>query len=106
MADAPTTSPAAKLAGALEHLSPDDRQQVVAWLLSGPGVRTWHGFEFRRHVTGVLPSREESQLVGIRLPSASHERLRDWCAEHGFSMAAVVRGRVDRFLEGQTPEKA
>jgi hypothetical protein len=37
--------------------------------------------------------------VTIRLPSDRHAELRAWCAEHEFTMAAVVRGLVERFLE-------
>lgn len=42
------------------------------------------------------------QVVPVRLPAELHTRLRDWCTEHGFSMATVVRGLVTRFLDGQT----
>ena len=48
-----------------------------------------------------LPAGEESQLVTIRLPAERHAELRTWCADHGFTMAAVVRGLVERFLEDQ-----
>jgi len=39
--------------------------------------------------------------VPIRLPAEQHAALREWCADHGFSMATVVRGLVERFLEEQ-----
>jgi hypothetical protein len=42
-----------------------------------------------------------STMLPVRLPPELHARLREWCAEHGFSMAGVVRGLVERFLEGQ-----
>ena len=41
--------------------------------------------------------------VPVRLPADLHTRLREWSAEHGFSMATVVRGLVSRFLESQEP---
>lgn len=41
------------------------------------------------------------QVVPVRFPAEQHAQLRDWCAEHGFSMATVIRGLVARFLEGQ-----
>ena len=50
-----------------------------------------------------LPAGEESQLVTIRLPAERHAQLRRWCTEHGFTMASVVRGLVERFLEQQAP---
>jgi hypothetical protein len=48
----------------------------------------------------------EHQSVLIRLPVEQHTRLREWCTKHNFSMATVVRGLVDRFLEQQAPGDA
>lgn len=42
------------------------------------------------------------QVVPVRFPAGQHAQLREWCAEHGFSMATVIRGLVARFLESQT----
>jgi hypothetical protein len=109
--------PARKLARLLETLEPADRQEIMAWLLGG-GTRGWaaHGalppgalpheglprdlLATRDLATGLV-SGENSQLVTVRLPAAQHERLRDWCNEHSFTMAAVVRGLIERFLDGQ-----
>jgi hypothetical protein len=41
------------------------------------------------------------QVVPVRFPAEQHAQLREWCAEHGFSMATVIRGLVARFLESQ-----
>lgn len=41
-------------------------------------------------------------VLPIRLPPDLHERLRRWSVEHGFSMAGVVRGLVERFLDEQS----
>jgi ParG len=41
------------------------------------------------------------QMVPVRFSAQQHARLRAWCTEHGFSMATVIRGLVDRFLDGQ-----
>ena len=49
------------------------------------------------------PLKGEHQVVPVRLPAQQHAELRDWCAEHGFSMATVIRGLLTRFLEGQSP---
>jgi hypothetical protein len=45
------------------------------------------------------------QMVPVRFSTDQHAKLRVWCAEHGFSMATVIRGLVARFLEGQLPER-
>ena len=44
-------------------------------------------------------------MLPVRLPPELHERLRRWSNEHGFSMAAVVRGLVERFLDEQGERK-
>jgi hypothetical protein len=101
-----------KLARLLETLSPEDRQEIVAWFVSarwprmqplsgGTGVDPGEALKLRRQVAGWLPAGEGSQLVTIRLPTEQHERLRSWCGEHNFTMAAVVRGLVERFLDAQ-----
>lgn len=46
------------------------------------------------------------QMVPVRFSTDQHAQLREWCAEHGFSMATVIRGLVARFLEGQLPGRA
>jgi hypothetical protein len=105
--------PAQTLARLLETLEPAERQEIMAWLLSR-GTRGWlpasgphrellgppDVLATRDLATG-LESGENSQLVTVRLPAAQHERLRDWCNEHSFTMAAVVRGLVERFLDSQ-----
>jgi hypothetical protein len=108
------------LAKALESLSSADRERVTAWLLTRitPGGG-WLGKPERDHLVSVLtPGRRSlrelfgvqygtiaagqgNQVVPVRLPTDLHGRLRDWSAEHGFSMATVVRGLVSRFLDGQ-----
>jgi hypothetical protein len=44
-------------------------------------------------------------MVPVRFSADQHARLRAWCTEHGFSMATVIRGLVDRFLASQQPER-
>ena len=112
--------PAEKLASLLETLEPDDRKEITAWLL-GRGTPGLASHLSRDAVLGLqrslrasirddllagrdvatgLVSGENSQLVTVRLPTAQHERLRDWCNDHNFTMAAVVRGLIERFLDG------
>ena len=50
-------------------------------------------------VTGSLGS--EPQMVPVRFPEPQYRRLKEWCGRHGFSMAVVVRGLVERFLDDQ-----
>jgi hypothetical protein len=58
-----------------------------------------------RPVPGVaLTQASGQQMVPVRFSSEQHAQLRQWCGEHGFSMATVIRGLVARFLEGQPPE--
>ena len=42
-----------------------------------------------------------SRMLPVRLPAELHDRLRTWSTEHGFSMAAVARGLIERFLDQQ-----
>ncbi|MER7006336.1 hypothetical protein ABT297_25290 [Dactylosporangium sp. NPDC000555] len=115
------TAPADKLVELLESLPPADRQEITVWLLNrtvpaGPGALLAGAALRDRNLIGApdlrpesshgalggsLPVGEESQLVTFRLPAERHAELRAWCAEHGFTMAAVVRGLIERFLEEQ-----
>ena len=45
--------------------------------------------------------KQTTQPLLIRLPVGLHERLRSWSTGHGFSMAAVARGLIERFLDQQ-----
>lgn len=51
-------------------------------------------------VVGALGSGPQ-QVVPVRFPVEQYERLKDWCSDHGFPMAVVVRGLVERFLDEQ-----
>jgi hypothetical protein len=41
------------------------------------------------------------QTVPTRLSVEQYERLKQWCQANGFTMAVVLRGLVERFLEEQ-----
>ncbi len=108
------------LAQALESLTSQERQRVTAWVLTrsnstAPSLAML-GRRQNEELLHVLAPNPESfrelygrapggsqQVVPVRLPADLHVRLREWCAEHGFSMATVVRGLVARFLDGQAP---
>jgi hypothetical protein len=114
------------LVGALSALPPDDRDQVYVWLLhhrdtasaapaepelprSARGTRIARSMGepfanqlfLTQSVRSTIASGQE--MVPVRLSSRQHAQLRAWCAEHGFSMATVIRGLVARFLESQAP---
>jgi hypothetical protein len=97
--------PSAKLVELLEKAPPDDRKAIIAWLLEGKfGVSAtnpddqWTVKRLRTaQMFGDIPT-GETQLVTVRLPQELHAQLRDWCAQHGFTMAAVIRGVVERFV--------
>jgi len=102
------TSPPQKLAALLETLPSEERQEITAWFLTrsdptSSAALFTHSREGRQALASLLPA-GDSQLVTIRLPAESHGKLRAWCADHNFTMAAVVRGLVERFLEEQTPK--
>jgi ParG len=116
------------LVRALAQLPPDDRDKVYTWLLgtslrAQPGPMSQLGRRLRWAVNveagsvgqqdfgemGAQVVRDlfrgssspAQQMVPVRFSTEQHARLRAWCAEHGFSMATVIRGLVDRFLDSQ-----
>lgn len=117
--------PAALLVQAVGTLPAEDRDAVLAWLLrSNPqgigiaalGQSGLGGLRERR--LGMVgdfiaaqapaagrPQAGAQQVVPVRFSAEQHAQLRGWCAEHGFSMATVIRGLVARFLELQLPER-
>jgi hypothetical protein len=119
-AEAPA-DPVSLLVQAVGQLPADQRDLVLAWLLrQRPGLsRQWTlGVRASEHAAelhalqlsaagqpgrGMPPTAQ--QVVPVRFPSQQHAQLREWCAEHGFSMATVIRGLVARFLESQLPDR-
>ncbi len=113
-------SPAQLLLQAVDELPKDERDRVLTWLID-PAPRSartaWalHSHnqqpvsqlrEMTPAVSAALRRRtaaqgEELQVVPVRLTGDQHAALREWCQEHGFSMATVIRGLVSRFLDGQ-----
>ncbi len=100
---------AALLLKALDGLTPGERETVLRALLTGS-----LGAVGRGHASVpldeylVLPERPPgefeklssvSSMLPVRLTPESHERLRRWSTDHGFAMAVVVRGLIERFLE-------
>ena len=50
--------------------------------------------------TAQKPMGSQQTMIPVRLSEAQHQRLKQWCAEHNFPMAVVVRGLIERFLDG------
>jgi hypothetical protein len=114
--------PVQLLVKAIGALPEADRDRVYTWLLRRgfqpgeaglapiPGrsrrvsVATLLEQEFRPVPGVALTQASGQQMVPVRFSSEQHAQLRQWCGEHGFSMATVIRGLVARFLEGQPPE--
>ena len=113
-------TPAELLMRAVGGLSPAERDRVVVWILDRvPAIQTAGMVsELRQLVVGQFPEagfgerptalsarhlslRGGHQAIPVRLPSAQHALLRQWCQDHGFAMATVIRGLLDRFLEDQ-----
>lgn len=119
------------LVRALAQLPAEERDKVYTWLLGTslrmqPGVLEPLGRRTRWAVAAESGSVTQQdfgaagaavvrdmfrgqpgsaqQMVPVRFSADQHARLRAWCGEHGFSMATVIRGLVDRFLDSQQPE--
>lgn len=61
---------------------------------SSPSIAIGPGPSFR-------PGSGGQRMVPFRLPDPLYERLKMWCGQHGFAMAVVMRGLVERFLDEQ-----
>jgi hypothetical protein len=105
---------------ALNQLERVERDAVLRWLLGA--IRQPPDATLDLGMLNLLSARDRaSELVGllggsprgaqravpVRLPVDQHAALRDWCQEHGFAMATVIRGLVAQFLEtqGASPPK-
>jgi hypothetical protein len=112
----------ALLVQAVNQLAPPDRDKVFAWLLrvgwrhyspsaamvslnppDDPGVLL-RIFQAAKPGLAHAGPAAAQQMVPVRFPADQHARLREWCTQHGFSMATVIRGLVAKFLEDQRPE--
>ena len=77
--------------------SPEARSRAAGGPIQlGAQPETW--MHFAATAGGPGP---DHQMVPVRLSESQHRLLKDWCGEHGFPMAVVVRGLVERFLEEQ-----
>jgi hypothetical protein len=93
---------------ALDTLKPQEREVVLEALLTGSVGRRAASLGESALVFGRYPSfapqagQQMEQPLLVRLPSSLHTRFRRWATENGFSMAAVARGLIERFLDEQS----
>jgi hypothetical protein len=109
---------------ALDSLSQRERSEVLSLLIEralvpagtagaetfapGPGAEkltlgaVQRSAATRLRAGYTLPA--DHRLFPVRLPERDHARLKQWCDESGFPMAAVVRGLIERFLDERQPE--
>jgi hypothetical protein len=80
-----------------EALRRDERQRVTLAALGSLTIRSGARTASER----ASASESDAKVVPIRFPAQLYDELKAWCDEHGFPMAAVVRGLVERFLESQ-----
>lgn len=90
---------------ALEELLPSSPAHRLSHALqASAAVRTAGGAPPAPTLPGVTVAGTmgaEQQMVPVRFPEPQYRRLKEWCGRHGFSMAVVVRGLVERFLDDQ-----
>jgi Arc/MetJ-type ribon-helix-helix transcriptional regulator len=107
--------PARLLVKAVRSLSEQDQRILLTALfrdaIPGPIGRMPDDVVFLRSSPMPVPYGAVSEpmteplgptaMLPVRLPPDLHERLRRWSNQSGFSMASVVRGLVERFLDEQ-----
>jgi len=95
---------------ALDSLSAEERRQVLSALLESavvPAAMTSAraaippALSTEGWLHPGLKSSTATSVLPVRLPTDQLERLRAWCTDNGFSMAVVIRGLVERFLDDQ-----
>lgn len=106
--DAP--GPHALLAKALRTLTDEEQGVVlqhvlpVVGLAGGPASSSASQPTAARAALAVelatqsVPGGDKTGLL-VRLPSATHGRLKAWCDSSGHSMNVVVRGLIEQFLD-------
>jgi predicted HicB family RNase H-like nuclease len=97
---APSERAAQLLVRALQTLDPEEQRIVMEALLTSSMMRPTEllpGQEFG----AIHHGRQMEQPFMVRLPVDLHRRLRDWATANGFSMAAIARGLIERFLDDQ-----
>jgi hypothetical protein len=81
-------------------LTPDEAAEIAALYTDDSRFRSTINMGRHRFGEGEPAPR----VVPVRFPTDQHAQLHEWCTQHGFSMATVIRGLVGKFLEDQLPE--
>ena len=101
---------------AIRSLPPDEQDAVMRSLIGRAFARS--GMPAPAHGSNVVPQqmgpdftvapgppfdvvKQMTAPLLVRLPADLHDRLRRWSTTNGFSMAAVARGLIERFLNDQ-----
>src|SRR3954451_20120847 len=96
---------------ALDSLTVEERRQVLSALVASaiaPNAATLAraamppALSPEGWFSPAMKSSAATSVLPVRLPADQLARLRSWCTDHGFSMAVVIRGLVDRFLDDQS----
>ena len=99
---------------AIRSLPPEEQDEVLRSIIGQAFAArgappTFHGtdvFASPPDVT-VVPGppfdtvKQMTAPLLVRLPADLHDRFRRWSTTNGFSMAAVARGLIERFLDDQ-----
>lgn len=98
---------------AIRSLPQDEQDEVLRSIIgqafAGPGASQVHGMDVFPQLGGpdftLAPpldtTKQMTAPILVRLPADLHDRLRRWSTANGFSMAAVARGLIERFLNEQ-----
>ncbi len=83
-------------------LNPQEQDRVLHAVLAGrlSSVPPEAAFSLPNRQQHGKPGADEVGFL-VRLPPDLHGQFRGWCRSHGFSMAVVIRGVVERFLVQQ-----
>jgi hypothetical protein len=96
---------------AIRSLPQDEQDEVLRSIVgrafAGSDTQPTHGMDLFPPDFTVTPGppfdtvKQMTAPLLVRLPADLHDRLRRWSATNGFSMAAVARGLIERFLNEQ-----
>ena len=100
---------------AIKSLPQDEQDEVLRSIIGrafgarGASPLTFHGPDVLASPPDVTiepgpPFDTVKQMTApllVRLPADLHDRFRRWSTTNGFSMAAVARGLIERFLDDQ-----
>ena len=94
---------------AIRSLPEGEQDEVLKGLFRNLKPADEPGFSAGDVTVAPSPSfdvvKQTTQPLLVRLPMDLHDRLRGWATSHGFSMAAVARGLLERFLDEQEGSK-